>query len=358
MKIVTRRGPLEFVRREVREEPAYAAAKGDAPIRLDRNESPFEMPEEMRREVLGRLEEQSWSRYADPWALELRSSLARREGLSPEGVLVGNGSNSLFLSLFLALFGPGRRCALCPPTFGLYAPWVRAAGGEVVSFLLSEEDLSPPVDAMIEAARKDRSLVVLLCSPNNPTGTLFPEDGLRALLETEALVVLDEAYVEFSRTSAGAWLGERSNLVILRTLSKAAALAGARVGYLLADPALIAEVSKVYPPYAVNLFARAAALATLARPELLAERAAAIVAERDRVLPALSSAGGARVARSFTNFHYLRPEKPAAELAEAIRARGVAVRRVAGTRGEALRVTVGRTEENDRFLEIWKEVAR
>src|SRR5438874_13810215 len=85
----------------------------------------------------------------------------------------------------------------------------------------------------------------------------------------------------------------RSNLVILRTLSKAAALAGARVGYLIADPALVAEVSKVYPPYAVNLFARAAALATLARPELLAERAAKIVAERDRVFPALSSAGGA-----------------------------------------------------------------
>jgi len=211
---------------------------------------------------------------------------------------------------------------------------------------------------MIEEARKDPGLVVLLCSPNNPTGTLFPEDGLRAVLETDALVVLDEAYVEFSGTSAAAWLGERSNLVILRTLSKAAALAGARVGYLMADPALVAEVSKVYPPYAVNLFARAAALATLARPELLAERAAKIVAERDRVFPVLSSAGGARVARSFANFHYLRPEKPAAELAEAIRARGVAVRRVAGTRGEALRVTVGRPKENDRFLEIWKEVTR
>ena len=354
----TAASPLDFVRREVREAPAYAAGKGDAPIRLDRNESPFEMPEDMRREVLQRLEEQSWSRYADPWASDLRSSLARREGLPPEAVLVGNGSNSLFLSLFLALFGPGRRCVLCPPTFGLFAPWVRAAGGEVVSLPLSEEGLSPPVEEMIEAARTDPSLVILLCSPNNPTGTLFPQDGLRALLETDALVVLDEAYVEFSGTSARAWLGECSNLAILRTLSKAAALAGARVGYLLADPALVAEVSKVYPPYAVNLFARAAALTTLAWPELLAERAAKIVAERDRVFPALSSAGGALVARSFANFHYLRPEKPAAELAEAMRARGVAVRRVAGTRGEALRVTVGRPEENDRFLEIWKEVTR
>jgi histidinol-phosphate aminotransferase len=354
----TASSPLDFVRREVREAPAYAAGKGDAPIRLDRNESPAEMPEDMRREVLRRLDAESWSRYADPFAADLRSSLALREGLPPEAVLVGNGSNSLFLSLFLALFGPGRRCVLCPPTFGLYAPWVQAVGGEVVSLPLAEEDLSPPVEEMVEAARKDPALVVLLCSPNNPTGTLFPEDGLRALLQTDALVVLDEAYVEFSGRSARAWLDERSNLVILRTLSKAAALAGARVGYLLADPVLVAEISKVYPPYAVNLFARAAALATLARPDLLAERAAAIVAERDRVFPALSSAGGALVARSFANFHYLRPEKPAAELAEAIRARGVAVRRVAGVRGEALRVTVGRPEENDHFLEIWKEVTR
>jgi len=354
----TAASPLDFVRREVREAPAYAAGKGDAPIRLDRNESPAEMPEDMRLEVLRRLDEQSWSRYADPFAADLRSSLAVREGLPPEAVLVGNGSNSLFLSLFLALFGPGRRSLLCPPTFGLYAPWVQAAGGEVVTLPLSDEDLSPPVEEMIEAARKDPGLVVLLCSPNNPTGTLFPEDGFRALLETDVLVVLDEAYVEFSGRSARAWLDERSNVVILRTLSKAAALAGARVGYLLADPGLVAEISKVYPPYAVNLFARAAALATLARPELLAERAAAIVAERDRVFLALSSAGGALVARSFANFHYLRSEKPAADLADAIRARGVAIRRVAGTRGEALRVTVGRPEENDRFLEIWKEVTR
>jgi len=353
----TTSSPLDFVRREVREAPSYAAGKGDAPIRLDRNESPAEMPEEVRREVLRRLEAETWSRYADPWAAQLRSALARREALASEAVLAGNGSNSLFLSLFLALFASGRRCALCPPTFGLYAPWIRAVGGEVVSFPLSEEELSPPVDEMLDAARKDPALVFLLCSPNNPTGTLFPREGLDALLETEALVILDEAYVEFSRTTAAGSLAKHPNLVILRTLSKAAALAGARLGYLLADPALVAEILKVYPPYAVNLFARAAALATLARPELLAQRAAAIVAERDRVFAALSGMSGARLMRSFANFHYLRPEKPAADLAQAIHARGVAVRRVAGTRGEALRVTVGRPDENDRFLEIWKEVA-
>jgi histidinol-phosphate aminotransferase len=269
---------------------------------------------------------------------------------------VGDGSNALFLSFFLAAAYPGRRFALCPPTFGLYAPWIRAAGCAVVEFPLAEESLAPPLEEMLTAARSDPDLAFVLCSPNNPTGTLFPRPGLVSLLETGALAAVDEAYVEFSGGSVRDLLPRFPNLILSRTLSKAAALAGVRVGYMLGAPELLSGIEKVVPPFNLNLFARAAALAALSDGARTRARVRAIVAERERLRGELALLPGARLSDSRANFLYLRPERPAGELFEGLRERGILVRRVAGTRAEALRVTVGRPEENDRFLAAWREV--
>jgi len=345
------------------EVPAYVTSTKDAPVRLDRNESPEEMPARLREQVLARLASSKWSRYPDPYASELKEALAKREGLPAEHVIVGDGSNSLFLSFFLASGAPGRRIALCPPTFGLYASWARAAGAAVESFPLDEEDLSPSVERMLSEARRDPDLLFVLCSPNNPTGTLFPRDGLTRLLETGAFVLMDEAYIEFSEgdgrpggASVKDLLRRFPNLLISRTLSKAAALAGVRVGYMLGDPTLLREVEKVVPPFSVNLFARAAALAALSDAKVTAARISTILSERDRMARALSANPGGRISESHANFLYLRPERPAEALLEALWKRGVLVRKVAGTKAPALRVTVGRPEENDLFLTAWREV--
>ncbi len=345
-----------LLRPEMRDVPAYATSTASAPVRLDRNESPEEITPQTREKVLGALGAARWSRYPDPYASEVKSALATREGLEPGSVIVGNGSNSLFLSLFLAAGSPGRRFALCTPTFGLYAPWIQAAGCVVVRFPLGEEDLAPPIERMHSAAREDPDLAFVLCSPNNPTGTLFPRDGLVGLLETGALVVLDEAYVEFSGASALDLLRRFSNLVLSRTLSKAAALAGVRVGYMLGSSEVLSDIEKVLPPYGVNLFARAAALASLEDEAGTRARVRAILVERERMARELARMPGARLCPSQTNFLYLRPERPAAELFGELLSRGILVRRVAGTRAEALRVTVGRPAENDRFLQAWQEV--
>ena len=345
-----------LLRARIAELPAYPAPAADAPIRLDRNESPEEPSEALREKVLSDLAAAKWSRYPDPYAAAVKEAIARREGLGSDAVIVANGSNALFFSLFVAVASPGRRVALCPPTFGLYAPWIRGAGGEPLAFPLAEQDLSPPVEEMLSAAADDPDLAFVLCSPNNPTGTLFPRRGLVALAESGALVVVDEAYSEFSGSTARNLLPRFPNLVLARTLSKAMALAGARIGYLLGAPELLAEIEKLLPPYGVNLFARAAALATLADEAGIRRRVEAIVAERERMARALGALPGARLAPSVANFLYLRPERPAADLFEDLRRRGILVRRVAGTRAEALRVTVGRPAENDRFLEAWKEV--
>ena len=144
--------------------------------------------------------------------------------------------------------------------------------------------------------------------------------------------------------------------MIARTLSKAAALAGVRVGYMLGDPGLLSQIEKVVPPFSVNLLARAAAMEALANPAAFRGRIAGIVAERHRMARTLAATPGARLSDSRANFLYLRPERPAAEVFAALLARGILVRRVAGTGEAALRVTVGRPAENDRFLEAWKEV--
>jgi histidinol-phosphate aminotransferase len=348
--------PTRWIRSEVLQSSPYSAGHGTAPIRLDRNESPEEVSEETRRAVLEALSKQPWSRYPDPYARELREAIGRRAELSPEAVLAGNGSNTLFLSLFVSLAAPGRRIALTPPTFGLYAPWVRSVGIEVVSFPLDDDTLEAPAAAMLQAAERDPELVFLLCRPNNPTGTVAPRSLVEGLLERGALVVVDEAYVEFAGESLADLLPGRASLLLVRTLSKASALAAARVGYFLGDPALLAQIEKMLVPYCVNLFARAAALASLADADSIRERVARIVAERERLFGRLRGLPGARLLASRTNFLYLRPERPAAELHEALRARGVLVRRVGGTSAEALRVTVGRRDENDLFFEAWKEV--
>jgi histidinol-phosphate aminotransferase len=336
--------------------PAYATSTLSAAVRLDRNESPEEMAPELRDRVLAALASSRWSRYPDAYGSELKTVLAAREGLPAEAVVIGNGSNSLFLSFFLAAAFPGRRIGICPPTFGLYEPWARAAGCRVERFELEEDDLTPPVDRMLSAASEDRDLAFVLCSPNNPTGTIFPREGLVSLLSMGALVVVDEAYIEFSGGSARDLLPRFSNLVIARTLSKAAALAGARIGYLLGDPAVLADIEKVVPPFGVNLFARAAAVAALSDESRTRARVAAIVAERERMAQALSVLPGARLSDSRANFLYLRPELPAQVLFEQLRLRGILVRQVAGTERGALRVTVGRPAENDSFLQAWKEV--
>jgi len=340
------------------EVPPYVTSTATAPIRLDRNESPAEMTLEVKEKVLVSLAAARWSRYPDPYAGELKAALAAREGLPAESVIVGNGSNSLLLSFFLAAAVPSRKIGLCPPTFGLYSSWARAAGYVIENFPLADGDLAPPLETMLLAARKDSELAFVICSPNNPTGTLFPADGVIALLETGALVVLDEAYVEFSGGGARGLLSRFANLLISRTLSKAAALAGVRVGYMLGDPLLLEEIEKVVPPFSVNVFARAAALAALAEPEALRERVVAVIAERHRLEQALAAMPGARLADSQANFLYLRPVRPAEELFRELLDRGILVRRVPGTREGALRVTVGRPEENDRFLEAWREVTR
>jgi histidinol-phosphate aminotransferase len=207
---------------------------------------------------------------------------------------------------------------------------------------------------LLAASRASGAAVTIVCSPNNPTGTtLALADVERLCVETDGLVVIDEAYHEFAGRTVVPLLERHPNLVVLRTFSKAMALAGLRVGYLLASPELVREINKARLPYNVNFFSQAAALAALEEKEVLAASVSRLVAERDRLLARLADVPGVRAFSSDANFFLLEclSADPKAVFASMLR-RGVLVRDVTSypMLGRCLRVSVGTEAENDAFL--------
>jgi histidinol-phosphate/aromatic aminotransferase/cobyric acid decarboxylase-like protein len=344
----------------------------------------------VKRRVLDRALDRPWSRYPAIAPQELLAALARFAGWPADGVLAGNGSNELIEALLLVTVGPGTRVVIPEPTFTLYALMTTILGGEPVRVPMSfpgagdavslggapvtrgpeESAVAIPgpsgpgrrkslgvtydVEALLAARRASGASVTIVCSPNNPTGTsLDPGDVERLCRDGDGLVVIDEAYHEFSGRTVVPLLGRHPNLIVLRTFSKAMALAGLRVGYLLASPELVREVNKARLPYNLNFFSQAAAIAALEEKDALAAGVRRLVAERERLLARLADVPGLRAFPSDANFFLveLLSADPKAVFASMAR-RGVLVRDVTSypMLGRCLRVSVGSEEENEAFL--------
>lgn len=325
------------------------------PVDLSMNEAPEDLPADLKREVADRLLAEDWSRYPSADSRPLREAIGRAWNVDPDGVLAGNGSNETSLALLRAALDPGDGLVLTSPTFSLYPLHAQAIGARVLSVRLSAAD-GFRVDAarVIDRARDGGAKLVLLVSPGNPTGTVIPPETVAEIADgTDALVCVDEAYREFAGQDLAPLLAGRPRLVLLRTLSKAFAAAGARIGVLLGDPAVVSAVRRAVPPYNLGLFGQALGCALLDRPALLAARVARVVTERTRTAAALARLG-ARVIPGGANFLLFAPPAPlrADETAAALAAAGVGVKEVRGLDlpGGALRATVGVPADNDRLL--------
>ncbi|MFE3292778.1 histidinol-phosphate transaminase [Rhodococcus sp. NPDC059234] len=296
------------------------------------------------------------NRYPDNGSVALREALANKLGVSVDRVAAGCGSVSLCQELVQITAGPGDEVLFAWRAFEVYPVVARVAGATPVQVPLTADHVHD-LDAML-AAVTDRTRVIFVCNPNNPTGTAVPQDALERFLDAvpdHIMVILDEAYIEYMRPGdqAGAQIPDgvaladgRSNVVVLRTFSKAYGLAGLRVGYAVADPAIVAALSKVHIPFAVSTVAQAAAIASLAAADELLARTDGIVAERRRMRDTLLGAGY-EVPASNANFVWLPLGDRSAEFAEASAAAGVLVRPY-GTDG--VRITIGDPNENDAFL--------
>ena len=353
--------PLRHVKPAVRGIAAYTLALREAPVKINQNENPWDLEDAVKRRVIETALARPWSRYPDFDPKELLAALARFSGWREDGVLAGNGSNELIEALLLVTVGAGTRVVIPAPTFTLYALMTTILGGEPVRVPLRPASADPAaglaydVDAISAARRESNASVTIVCSPNNPTGNaLALADVERLCDESDSLVVIDEAYHEFSGETVVPLLARHPNLVVLRTFSKAMALAGLRVGYLLASPELVREINKARLPYNLNFFSQAAAIAALEETAALEASVARLVRERERVLGVLASMPGVRAWPSRANFfvlELLEGTDPKAVFASMLR-RGVLVRDVTSypMLGRCLRVSVGSEAENEAFL--------
>ncbi len=303
------------------------------------------------------------NRYPEPQPRALVEGLANLYGVAPEYVLVGRGSDEAIDLLTRAFCRAGRDAVLiCPPTFGMYSVCARIQGAEVITVpLRSDVAFSLDERGIFERCTSNVKLV-FLCSPNNPTGNLLDEDAVLRIagkLAGRAVVVVDEAYIEFSGVqSLARHVPRLPHLAILRTLSKAHGLAGARCGTLIADPEVVALLRKVIPPYAIAQLSLEAVLRQL-QPKALAESRAnveLIRGERSRLMRSLPElARVVRVCPSDTNF-ILTHFNDAGTALQLARRASLLVRDARGYPGlgQALRVTVGSPEQNNRLLEAWR----
>jgi histidinol-phosphate aminotransferase len=349
--------PFEKIKPAVRAISAYTLAPYRASIKLNQNENPFDMPDEIKHEVERRLADRAWSRYPDFDPASLIERLAAFAGWKPEGTLAGNGSNELIQATLMVTVGAGTRVVICEPTFTLYRQIVTVLGGEISSVPLTAK-FQFDIEAIL--AERDRADVIILCSPNNPTGCRATDDDVMQLARGFAgLVVVDEAYHEFSGQSAvPPLLAELPNLIVLRTFSKAMAMAGLRVGYLLTSPELRREIHKATLPYNLNFFSATAAEVACERYDLLKPRIDLIISERDRLLSSLRSISGIDPVASAANFLIAKTAVPPQTLFKELLARDILVRDVSRypMLGDYFRVSVGSPEENDRFVGALKEV--
>ena len=353
-----RKSSASAVKAAVRAMSGYSLVQPDCPVKLNQNECPFDVPEDLKRDIVDEALAANWGRYPGFVPQEVRDAVGRRHGLGSGHVLIGNGSNELIQAVFQTTVAQGDRVVLPAPTFSLYALMGQITGADIRTVYI-KADMSFDVDRLVEESAHPDVRLVVLCSPNNPTGSMIsPDDTATVAKATQGLVVVDEAYYEFGGVSCIELLDRHPNLVITRTFSKALGAAGLRLGYLAADPALVREIEKVKLPYNVNAISLLAARKLIAQEALIEERASLIRSERQRVFESLQEMSGIRPYPSHANFVLFEAERPVAEIFHGLIDRGVLIRDVSRypmlERG--MRVTIGLPEENDAFLDALGEV--
>ena len=328
-------------------------------VNLSANENTYDVPAPARALIDEALAATPTNRYPDPMSNDLRDELAAWHGVARENVVVGNGGDELLYNFLLAFGGPGRTLMNVPPTFSEYAFFASLTQTGVRDVWRDPETFLPREDELVTVAGE--ASLVILTSPNNPTGDVAPLELVARVCDAcPGLVMVDEAYGEFAAagTSAEALLAEHDNLLVLHTLSKAFALAGARCGYVIAAPDVIDALAAVRQIYSVNVLTQAAALAAVRARAEFDPTVEKIVSERTRLYESLARVEGVRVWPSEGNFVLVRMAG-ASRVRERLRdERSILVRDFSYAPGlaDCLRITVGTPEENDAVIDALAEL--
>ena len=342
----------DLIKNEVRGQQAYVAEMSIypiGPVRLDANENPFSLPAELHNEFMAALGRVSLNRYPEAGSPTLLARFAARCGVAPDMIIAGNGSDELIQVLCTSLVPT--RVMVPVPTFVMYRITALNNGHKVIEVPLDDRcDLDLPV--MLELMDIHAPGLIFLSFPNNPTGNCFSREKIKALLEkAPGLVVVDEAYGNFSGQTFLPLLEKYENLVILKTLSKIG-LAALRIGFLIGPSPLVNELNKVRLPYNINSLSQAAAGFYLDYEAVFLAQAAEIVRGREQLFSALQKLPGIRPYPSAANFIFFSCLSDTNRVYTTLREQGIMVRHfpVAGNFTNCLRVTVGTQRENEIFL--------
>ena len=332
--------------------PGYLPPDSDV-VKLNQNESPYDLTAEEWQSLLAALSAQHLTRYPDPGHTLLEESLARLAGLPREMVMAGNGSSEVLDLLIRATCNPGDEVLTVGPTFHLYGRFCALNRAQLVEVEWAPDLGFPRRDVL--RAITSRTKLLLLCRPNNPTGHLYPVDEVLATSrEFPGLVAVDEAYYEFAGDTLAPFTRSRTNLAVLRSLSKAYGAAGIRVGYLLAPAETVEAVRRIQVPYGMGCLTQAGALFLLSHPEIMERRRDAMLAGRQELASILMGVPGLTVLPSATNFLLVRTASSADALDRYLRSRRIVVRNLKwGDRH--LRISVGTADDHQRLLHALME---
>ncbi len=350
---------LNTIKPEVRALRAYTLSSHRASVKINQNENPWDAPARIKQETLRRFAARKWSRYPAFVPTSLHARLAAFAGWTHDGIIAGNGSNELIQALLMVTVEAGKRVLICEPTFALYRQVTTVLGGEVERIPLTA-DLQYDVARMQKQIEKTQPNVTIICSPNNPTGCAIRDDSLVSLLKAaEGIVVVDEAYHEFADHSVVPLLEDHENLVVLRTFSKAMALAALRIGYLLAAPQLTREIGKALLPYNLNAFSQTAAEVAVEMYEgELRPLVKKIISERERLFRELSKIEGLAPVVSRANFMVARSRIEPKQVFNDLLRRDILVRDVSAypLLNGYFRMSVGTPDENGNLITSLREI--
>ncbi|MDD5674690.1 MAG: histidinol-phosphate transaminase [Chitinivibrionales bacterium] len=338
---------LGLINDRVRALRRYHLEPVETSVKLNQNENPFDWPPEIKHEICARLEARPWNRYPDFIPETLLTALGRYLNVPAENICVGNGSNEMLLVLLLALMRPDAPVITCQPTFTVYRLLINGLGGfELPVSLTSALAFDEP--ALMAALASHPQALLLLCSPNNPTGSALDETAVRRLLAAHrGFCILDQAYVEFGGFNAVELIKEYPNLIVTRTFSKAFAAAGLRIGYMIGNPAVMQTIGTIKLPYNINFMSDLVARTLLDKTDIIKRRVALIIAQREALLAELARLPLDAVYPSAANFICVRTAKKDA-LFDFLKQKSILVRDVSAYPQlfGCLRISVGAPAEN------------
>jgi len=342
-----------MIRKDIKGLKAYHVPDSTGLIKLDAMENPFALPDDLREAWVKELAQVDINRYPDADMLALREKIAEQEGLKAEQVLLGNGSDEIIQMLLLAN-EPGV-CVTPTPTFVMYeliSQWLKRSVASVPLM----KDFSLDANQFLQVCAREKAVIAFLACPNNPTGNLWDKETIEKIVTGfRGLVVIDEAYAPFSERTHTHLIAP--NVMVLRTFSKLG-WAGLRLGYLLGDADVIADLNKVRMPYNINSLTQASAHFFLQHSDVFKKQARDICFERNRMTAALMAFESVEVFPSQANFILLRVQD-ADSAFEALKERGILIKNMhaqGGLLSQCLRITVGSKDENNAVLAALREM--